>query len=446
MVSRHSGATPTVDHTTALTDQNLLYYDAGSGKFKSRAVSSLQLTSSGDTTGATDDANFASAVSQLPFGGEIRLVANQNMPFYTKTGWSPPAQTISGASGGGPVCIRGVGMPVLKPVGAGITAISYHRTSDYGAGSDHWPGGYIRDVVVDGTNATGASVGIDAGDAFGMHIRAWVKNFTGTGAVGFNQVNRVFFTEKCTFEVQSYNCSTATVISHITGAAASHEYNHYDIVVYATGLDGSGNSLNQTGIVNKDSLGGCLLRIRGNMIPTTATSGAPTGNAAMLSCIGSNAIIYRSQIYARVEVNRYSGTGSVNPYAYFSDGSGIVQHVDGQFGVAHSESRIQTNGAEFSFGGDIPISQFPGWPATGAWAAARPGSTVTAPASGSLWKNLGPDAVVAIDSGAGTTGIQLNGRGTGLTSGPFFVSAGSTLKIFWSGSAPTVNFVNARQA
>jgi hypothetical protein len=409
-------------------------------------LGTVTLTPSGDTTGTTDDTNFASAVSALPAGGEIRLVANFNTPFYTKTGWMVPAQTVPGTSGGGPVCIQGVGQPVLMPVGAAITAISYHRTSNYAGGADHWPGGYIRDIVVDGTNATGASVGIDAGDAFGMHIRAWVKNFTGTGAVGFNQVNRVFFTEKSTFEVQSYNNATAMVLGHISPGSNSHEYNNYDIVVYATGLDASGNSLNQNGIVNKDSLGGCLLRIRGNMIPTTATSGAPTGNAAMLSCIGSNAIIYRSQIYARVEVNSYSGTGSVAPYAYFSDGNGIVQHVDGQLGVAHGLSGVHTNGAEFTFGGDIPISQFPGWPATGGWAAATPGSTVRAPASGSLWTNLGPDAVVAVDPRAGTTGIQLNGRGTGLTSGPFFVSAGSTLKIFWSGSAPTVNFVNARQA
>jgi hypothetical protein len=371
----------------------------------------VPLFPSGDTTGATDDANMSQAIAALPNGGDIIVVAGAT-PFFTTAGWSPPAQTTSGVNGGGPVSLQGAGMPVLMPVGAGKTGILYHRTSAYpprGTFGTVPVVGYVRDIVVDGSNATGASVGVDVGDAWGMDVRAFVQNFGGSGAVGANIMNRVTWTEKCRFEIHSQYNSTAVVIGGTAGGQ-SHEYCDYDVFMFA-GQD-------QRGVVVQDgcSCSGCRFAIRGNMVQTSsATAGRPTNNVAALSVVGStNSRIVYGDIYLKLEANRDPSLGgSVFPWTYYSDGSGFVRECTGIMANVGLSS-INVHGAEFSFNGphsrtiELPSASFPGL--------------------GNVWTNLGPDSVVCVAGGT-ITGIQVNGIPTGLRSGQFFVNGGGTIRV-----------------
>lgn len=380
---------------------------------------------SGDATGATDDTNVLQAIAALPNGGDIVVVAGAT-PFYTTAGWSPPAQTTDGVNEGGPVSLQGVGMPVLMPVGEAKTGIYYHRSSPYPARGTFGTVpvvGYVRDIVVDGTNATGASVGVDVGDAWGMDVRAFVQNFGGSGAVGAYIMNRVTWTEKCHFEIHSQYNSTAVVIGGTAGGQ-SHEYCDYDIFMFA-GQD-------QQGVVVQDgcSCSGCRFAIRGNMVQTSSTTaGSPTNNVAALSVVGStNSRIVYGHIYLKLEANTDPSLGgSVHPWTYYSDGSGYVRECVGIIANVGLSS-INIHGAEFSFNG--PHSSTMGLPST------------SFPGLGTAWKNLGTDCVVCVAGGT-ITGIQVNGASTGLKSGQFFVNGGGTIRVSGSVAPTTWNVYRA---
>jgi len=421
----------------------------------------VPLFPSGDTSGATDDTNFIAACTRLngsggnPAGGEIVMVADYNVPFYTKntsssaytsTGWSPPAQVVSGATGGGPVCLVGVGMPVLMPVGSAVTGIWYHRTGfSSGSSGGDYPVGYVRDIVVDGTNATGASVGIDAGDAaLNMHVRATAKNFLGSGAVAFNQLNRVFFTEKCTFEVWCYNSSTAAVIDSVTGGANSHEYNVYDLIVHASGSSG-GVSLNQNGVIVKAGVGRCRLNIRGNMNQSSASGSTPTNNIALLSVIGANSKIYNSHLVVGAEINSPPPSGTP-PWAIYQDSNGIITNCSGHINIAHGfNGWSNASGNECTFNGPVTLTAQPDWPASGNFNTfSQPGATSQNPSStgGSpaTWTNLGVPANFCV-AGANCTDCLIDNQSLGSGNGPPWfgvIGPGSQLSIKYSGGVSGV--------
>jgi hypothetical protein len=389
------------------------------------AVERVPIFPSGDTTGATDDTNMAQAIAALPNGGDIVVVAGAT-PFYTAAGWSLPAQTTGGTDGGGPVSLQGAGMPVLMPVGEAKTGIYYHRSSPYPAQGMFGTVpvvGYVRDLVVDGTHATGASVGVDVGDAWGMDVRAFVQNFGGPGAVGANIMNRVTWTEKCHFELHSQYNSTAVVIGGRAGGQ-SHEYCDYDVFMFA--------GQNQRGVVVQDgcSCSGCRFAIRGNMVQTSSTTaGRPTNDVAALSVVGSteSRIVY-GRIYVKLEANRDPSLGgSVFPWTYYSDGSGYVRECTGLIANVGLSS-INIHGAEFSFNG-------PHCPTTGLPSTSFPGL-------GTAWKNRGSDCVVCV-AGGKVTGIEVNGSSTGLRSGQFFVNGGGTIRVSGTVAPTTWNVYRA---
>lgn len=331
---------------------------------------------SNDTTGTTDDANFAAAVASLPQGGLIQLAPG---PFYTKAGWVVPAQTAipswwpAGTPAGNPVSVKGSGpASILYGVGAALTVVSYHRTTSYGAqfGNPADPSvGFLHDFTIDGTHTTGAAIGLDCGDGRGIDIDLTVQNFDTTNAIGFNLIKRLFWTEKCWFKCQSYNNTTAVVIGNNGLTDVSQEYNFFDIIMFC--------NADQQGVVVSGgaNLGGCEIKIRGNMSLSSSTSGTgvptigPQGTPiAMISFIGTGSQggsrLYFGRLYTKVEGNPGNGGGNVYPYGVYSDGSGYVRQSSGQ--VTHSLNGAGStvgpgsvlNGAEFTFDG--PISGDPG--------------------------------------------------------------------------------------
>src|SRR6516162_5300382 len=412
---------------------------------------------SGDTTGVTDQANISNtwASGLVANGGEVFLAAGTftvKPPSGLKA-LVPPAQTTAGTSGGNPVCLRGLGpSTIIQGKGAGTIVIYYHRTSGYSAQFNQ-PAqktvGYIHNLVIDGTNTTGAAVGLDCGDGWGGDISGVrVANFDTTGAIGIRFAQDVFWCEKWRFWVELQNNTTAMYqTTAIPGSDHSHEYNYFDINMFA--------NQNQQGIViDGVNMGGSQLILRGNMCQTTATVLPPTGNVAALSIINTTGANnaesrwFEGQIYMKVEFNNTPQfpIGTIAPYVIFSDGVARgIQQCNGYL-LASNLSNSNLNNAEFSFAGtiaaDVNLAQaFPGAP--GSNSTVNPGSNPAVPASGTIQQNYGPNAQVFVTGGT-VSGVTINGIPTGMTSGAFYLAAGGSITLNYT-VAPTWTWAPAAQ-
>jgi len=329
-----------------------------------QSAASAVVFPSGDTTGVTDRANITNAYP--PNGGEVLLANGQ---FYVKPPsglncLTVPAQTTAtvegNTTGGWPVCLRGLGKStVIYPVGAGVTGIYYHRTGGYGAqyGLAAQPQtGYLRDFVVDGTFATGASRGISVGDGWGYELDVGIVNFTGTGAIGLVISDDVFWTEKSgPFRANLSNNSQAALLTTTVGNHDhSHEYNEYDFRIFC-------NANQQGVVVDGVNQGGSRITLRGNMSVSNGSAAAPPSNIAALtiqntvSPVSPESRWYAGEIHIKVEGNSGNGTGTTFPYMMYSDGNGYVRNCLVRLALS-SLTPSNWNNAEFSARGLIADS------------------------------------------------------------------------------------------
>jgi hypothetical protein len=381
---------------------------------------------SGDTTGVTDQANITSTWTSglVANGGEVLLASGQ---FYVKPTsglncLAPPVQTVSpvqgNPNGGWPVCLRGVGAStVVYPVGAGVTGIFYHRSSTYGGqyGLAAQPQtGFLKDFVIDGTFSSGASIGVDWGDGWGYELDLGVVNFDTTGAIGVQQINRHFWTEKNDrIRLRLGNNSTAFYITSalVPGGDISSEYNMYDVSMFC-------NANQQGVVVDGCNMGGSYMWIRGNMSVSNGSGAAPPGNIAALSIINAaGASIstahrwYAGGFYIKVEGNPGNGSGSTFPYCMYSDGVGYVR----QCVVSVNGSMLTSsnwNGAEFSATGNI--SNDPGLLAAQTSSAVYAGGNAS-PNGWAVTGNVGGLGTVmtVTNTGSSPTGIPVVFQGAG---------------------------------
>jgi len=294
--------------------------------------------------------------------------------------------------------------------------------------------GNIKDLTIDGTSATGSSVGLDYGDGWGFGIDIGVANFTGAGAIGAQQINRVFWTEKSgPIVLKLTNNTTAFYITSALapGGDISSEYNVYFVTQFC--------QANQQGtVVDGCNMGGCHMWIQGNMSVSNGSAAAPPGNIAALSiinAIGSTVPTgkrwYEGTFHIKCEGNPGNGSGTTYPFLMYSDGNGFVRMCSGAIYQSNLTNSVW-NGAEFSFDGPIGDPNLStAWP------------SVALPATGVAWQNKGPNALVCV-SGGTVSAISVNGAATGLTSGAFFVCAGGTLTVTYT-VAPTFNVVAAAE-
>jgi len=460
----------------------LLAVSGGTAAWVSTA--STVVTPSGDTTGALDQAAIAAALNSLPGGGTVVLGPGD---FYVKAsttpvaGFSPPAntciflpqQTTAGTGGGGPLSLRGqAGATVIHVVGAGVTGLYAHRSSGYGAQFGLNPAdqtaGFVADLVISGQNpagtqtATGACIGLDIGDGWALKtFNVVVANFAGTGSIGFRNALQVFWNEKQHHEVHSLNNDTAAVLTTTITTDSTHhssEYNYIDITMFC--------NIGQNGvIVDGVNLGGTQVLIKGNMTRTTSAVAVPNGSygtplaaLAIVNQVGTPTAgevrQYFGQIWMKVEGNNGVGNpANLYPYGFYSDGTGKVQQSMGFIG--HSLTSAQLNGCEFSFmgglAGDTNLSQaFPGPPGSNSTITTQP----AVPASGTAQQNYGPafQVFVTCPAGGTITGVSINGVATGASSstagqtlGGFFVGAGASITLNYTGTAPTWAWCPAAQ-
>ncbi len=168
-------------------------------------VSPTMVQPSGDKTGATDFRNITAAISaKTPTGGVVQLGPGI---FYIGDTITVPMQSSPG-QGGYPVSLVGnYGATVLMPTSACRTVIYAHRSTMWGATQNNSPnpmllGSRLADFIIDGVNtiSTSGAIGLDVGDCWGIEVEdVMLKNFAGTGAIGFYQANRTNWSEKCRF-------------------------------------------------------------------------------------------------------------------------------------------------------------------------------------------------------------------------------------------------------
>jgi hypothetical protein len=407
----------------------------------------VEIMPSADNTGVTDTKNIVSAINALPDGGTIHLGPGDFYITYV-AGYSSstnkacitvPAQVATSPQIG-PVNIQGCGSSTVVYVVGSYTGFWVHRTSNYnekgGPKSAQQTTVFLRDFVINGydpsdTNSPYANaVGLDIGDGWGYDLNLVIVNFHGSGAVGLNLINRLFWTEKGRFRVSLMNNSTAAVLSRKGIGAKSHEYNFYDFNIFC--------NAGQQGIVAEGDIenGGCTLWLHGNMSSTKQASGRPANNVAALSVLGGSGF-YMAEIVMKVEGNPGGGQGDVYPYAiYFDSASDSFHQCHGI--ITHSLTPSQLNGGEFTFRGFIC-----GDPGLSLLYTASSGASVQTssaqpalPPSGTALQNYAPDAMVYV-SGSDVTGVTVGPVDTGQTSGGFFLPAGGAISVAYAGSSGT---------
>lgn len=216
------------------------------------ADSVILIPPSGDTTGATDAANFAAA---LVITKVIWLTAGN---YYLNS-------TITGTSG---QYIRGAGRwaTFVNWVGTGdvfywVDSTTYTtRTVD---------GGGVSDLTIKAiTGYTSPSTGFHAGDILNLRFDLTVTGFGGTGDIGVFLDNENFWTEQaigiayingCTKSVV-FNCGTSTTTS--TGSFDRGDFTFFlsqtvvgaDVVTFQNGAQMVGGRLRMYGNINSQVL------------------------------------------------------------------------------------------------------------------------------------------------------------------------------------------------
>lgn len=396
-----------------------------------------------------DDANIFNQANNYLMnkynGGTIELAGIPNVPFTARSQATPTWGGSSSAQNSfGNVNVRGNGAnTVWKQNFTGIAWYA-HRLTSYGAqyGQPAQPAtGFIRDFVIDGTNAGNGSTGLHYGDGWGRGVTADLRivNYTGSTSIGAIQQNTIspsFWTEKAQFNFEFSNCQTSFQID--TGAGSnSHEYNEYHINMFS--------QLNQQGIVliNGVNMGGSNLFLYGNMSDTSAGGATPTNNVAMLTLLNASRWYYGT-IMAKVEGNNGHGGGTF-PWTIFSDGTGYIRQCDGR--LVTSLNDIKMNGAEFGFDGFLGGNPAGGllFPTGNSGAGGTSTSPPAVPGSNTWFHNTSVGQSVTI-SGGTVSSVKVGTPVTNITVPPsagtwnFSFPPGAYFNITYS-VAPTVVMV-----
>lgn len=317
-----------------------------------------QITASTDTTGETDTNNINSALATYGFAW---LTEGQ---FYIKEQTSgQPAITVphNGA-------LWGTGAnTVLNYIGTS-TCIYFHDTTKSDGSHDQLnPTGVLRDLIVDGTGATGTPtndviIGIDCGDGWGGRIdHVYVDNFANTagslgtlttgvvtGSIGWYINNQYYFTEKWRFSSCHARGSANNVVMDSTVGAndVSHGYNYFDFHFHTVA--------GQYGLIVKSGVNvyHSQVFLRGNNDASTSQT------SAVISLIGSDGSgdysqIVQSHINWAFETN--NGSDGPVPINFGSDSNQIL-NCYGMISISGAYQSANASTGNFSFGGVLQVS------------------------------------------------------------------------------------------
>lgn len=308
---------------------------------------------------------------------------------------------------------------MLQPVG-NITAVFQHYGAIGGTNQNLAKAGYIGFLHIDGTNATAGGIGIDIGDSSGQQVEyVWVGNFDALGCIGWNIINRHFFTEKLSCKkCYAWNNETNVMMTTIV-SDTSFEYSDYEFYLRVFGhLTGPNTGNDQTGLVISGVGVNGTIRMRGNMIgPVSSLTPAsgPIPAWLTLEASGGNPGKFNGFLDTKTEFN---GGGLSGYKIYYGDATSTIgdNAAGGWINIPGGTSASPAAG-QFSFVGVMQgIDSY---------------RRVTTPTLSSPTTNTQCPAMVTFSSGAGVVTVDNVAQASGAT-GPFFLGAGRT--ISWSGS------------
>ena len=321
--------------------------------------------------------------------GTVRLIAaiysiQSNIP-------KPPAANLVGTAG------------TWLMITGNITGVSSHFPATGGAVQHNTKGGVTSDLVIDGTNAGTAAIGLDVGDGWGHKVYdVWVQNFTGASAIGLSIANRQFFTEKLTVRNCSIINNTTNVQHWAPTGGNSQEYNYLEYFIWVTP--------NQNGvIINGVTLNGQWY-MNGNI-----KKGEGLNSLITFQDSGGNAGQYHGLANISVETNTGTGSNLVAAFMTFTAadqvfyGDGYIRFTGGSV-VGAVPGNIQWRGTVNAFNNSFQAI-----------------TTPTYVASTPITNNQN-DALVCVAGGT-VSGILVNGTNTGQTSGVFYVPLGGTIQV-----------------
>ena len=198
--------------------------------------------------------------------------------------------------------------------------------------------GCIRDLIIDGTNASQYAIGLNIGDGWGYRLdHVFVENFTAPFATGILINNLNYFTEKMVAtSVHVRNCSTHVWLVKGSGGQNSFEYN--DLAFYFAMQPGQNGFV----ITNGAYMAGGSLMIRGNAYSQSTT--AAQGYVITLGEGGGDGSFINScRLDVVVELDNYAGGNSYTPGTInFADSSNVMSNVYGTLGFRDPHWTLST--------------------------------------------------------------------------------------------------------
>jgi hypothetical protein len=299
--------------------------------------------------------------------------------------------------------------------------------------------GGIRDLMIDGSAATGSATGIHIGDGLGYELaNVFIRNFTGSGSIGLHVDNHIWWTEKMrAHHVQTSNCTNHVVFDQ-TGGTDSLAYSEYDIHMYIEG--------GQTGLTLQNGVNPYANRIwlTANVQSKSGVNTTFMSITGMDTSNGNYSKIQDSLIFIRAE----TAAKSDNPKTInFGAGSNVITNCFGEMsfqGVTGGQwAASNAVAGNLTFRGIIDEVTAPG-PGLQTAQGTESVTTPLVPASGSPQANTSTANIQVIVSGGNISSIELmqgnygNFVTTGLTGGTFFLPPGGQIILRYTGTPTPV--------
>jgi hypothetical protein len=186
-----------------------------------------------DPTGAADSAAaFQAAVNAMPAAGGV---------IYFPAGTYRVNSTVTVTQAGVYLAGDSKSASVIKYYGSGDCIRMYSTTL---TSPDGLYGGGVRDLLIDGTNASAGAAGLHFGDIFRGELDFAVRDFQGTGSKGLWLDNQYHWTEQITGQVFAEACTSHVVFDNSanTAGAATGSFDRACLDIFLD-MKGKGNGV-----------------------------------------------------------------------------------------------------------------------------------------------------------------------------------------------------------
>ena len=196
-------------------------------------------------------------------------------------------------------------------------------------------GGGVQNLVIDGASHTaGASAAIHAGEIESLsYDRTFVRNFSGTGDIGYHFDNQYGFTERMQGSIRAINCATAVVFDVTNNSGGSPDSSAPSFARTMLDIFIVTFSATQAGVVVQAGalLYDCRINIYGNFTGAGSGSAAPVLQVTGTVPVGHPGAGAGSEISLSIlNIGVETTAGTVEPQTInFGGGSNTIQDCQG---------------------------------------------------------------------------------------------------------------------